>query len=225
MLNPVPRHEPRKATFLTSGLHAHAASVYTYTHPHDGDMDHKNASHCSTGDLAYFPPASIYHHTSSRAQSPPRKRRTSITSAASPMSPMKLTKSPAAPQAMRGTSPTSQPALRDPAAAVSSRTSPARRPEHPKRQRWVSSPHMEAVDQPTPHCPPLRTHPSALPLCAPARPPLSRLAIQPHCRQQMYSSPTQSSPSPPVPSSPSSEFYHAPGVWKSFGTIDEMKEN
>ncbi|KAJ7850019.1 hypothetical protein B0H14DRAFT_3137785, partial [Mycena olivaceomarginata] len=44
---------------------------------------------------------------------------------------------------------------------------------HPKRQRWVSFSHTEAVDQPAPHCPPLRTHPSA-PLGPPSRPPFVR---------------------------------------------------
>lgn len=64
----------------------------------------------------------------------------------------------------------------------------------------------------------------ALPLCAPARPPLSRLAIQPvlpPAADVFYQSAAS-----PVPSSPSTECYHAPGVWAGFGTIDEeMKEN
>lgn len=85
------------SAFYKSGLHRHAASVYTYNHPNDNEMDHENASHSSTGDLAYFP-AHSYHNTTSRAQnarSPSRKRRSSITSAASPVSSMKLAKSPA----------------------------------------------------------------------------------------------------------------------------------
>ncbi|KAJ7830067.1 hypothetical protein B0H14DRAFT_3872758 [Mycena olivaceomarginata] len=229
MLNPVPRHGPRKATFLTSGLHAHAASVYTYTHPHDDDMDHKNASHSSTGDLAYFPPASTYHHTSPRAQSPPRKRRSSITSAASPMSPMKLAKSPARaagnawhianvaasfPRSRSGS-------LVQNVASEETRASEAAafRTRKPLTNRRP----IALLFAPTP--PPPSAPLPALPLCAPARPPLSRLAIQPALPPADVFFANTKLPVSPVPSSPSSEFYHAPGVWKSFGTIDEMKEN
>ena len=74
-----------------------------------------------------------------------------------------------------------------------------------------------------PTAPPPNAPLPALPLCAPARPPLSRLAIQPALpvADVFYKSPVS-----PVPSSPSTECYHAPGVWTGFGAIDEeMKEN
>ncbi|KAJ7355634.1 hypothetical protein DFH08DRAFT_933481 [Mycena albidolilacea] len=224
------------SAFLTSGLHAHAASVYTYTHPHDDDMDHENASHSSTGDLAYFPPASTYHHTSSRAQSPPRKRRSSITSAASPMSPMKLAKSPARAAGnawhianVAASSPRSRSGslVQNVASEETSMLGRIRSGSVGSRLRTrkplTNRRPIALLFAPTP--PPPSAPLPALPLCAPARPPLSRLAIQPALRPADVFFTNTKPPVSPVPSSPSSEFYHAPGVWKSFGTIDEMKEN
>ncbi|KAJ7830051.1 armadillo-type protein [Mycena olivaceomarginata] len=193
---------------------------YSYTHPHDDDMDHENASHSSTGDLApshfYLPPhiltspeptaeASLEHHFGGVANEPhetrkvPRPRRRQCMAHHQRRSQLSEI-----PQRM------SRPECRQ--------RGDQHARSHPKRQRWVSSAHTEAVDQPAPHCPPLRTHPSAL-LGPPSRPPFVRPCP---ATPLSFSNPTRTAasrcilhhtkpPVSPVPSSPSSEFYHAPG--------------
>ncbi|KAJ6581149.1 hypothetical protein B0H19DRAFT_1369559 [Mycena capillaripes] len=226
--------------FYKSGLHAHAASVYTYNHPRDEDMDHENASHSSTGDLVYFPAASAYHNppvnTNSRAQnarSPSRKRRSSITSSASPVSAMKLARSPARAAGnawhmahLASNSPgRSRSASLNVASEDTSMLGRMRSGSVGSRLRTkkplTNRRPVALLFAPTP--PPPSAPLPALPLCAPARPPFSRLAIQPALP---VAGVFYQSPASPVPSSPSTEFYHAPGVWKGFSTIDEeMKEN
>ncbi|KAJ7880391.1 hypothetical protein B0H14DRAFT_3129445 [Mycena olivaceomarginata] len=171
-------------------------------------MDHENASHSSTGDFAYFPPASTYHHTSSRAQSPPRKRRSSITSAASPMSPMKFAKSPA--RAAGNAWHIANVAASSPRSRSGSLVQNVASEETSMLGRIRSG---SVGSRLRTRKPLTNRRPTAL-LFAPTPPPLSAPPSRPPFL-----------PVSPVPSSPSSEFYHAPGVWKSFGTIDEMKEN
>ncbi|KAJ6485840.1 hypothetical protein C8R45DRAFT_998095 [Mycena sanguinolenta] len=222
------------STFYRSGLHAHAAAVYTYNHPQDEDMEH-DASHSSTGDLAYFPAASTYHNaTVSRAQSPRRRRRSSITSSVAPMSSVKLAKSPsrAAGNAwhiahVAATSPRSRSGslvqnaasednsmlgrIRSGSIGVRLRGRKPLTNKRPVALLFASTPPPPSAPLP------------ALPLCPPARAPLTRLAIQPALpvADVFYTKPLA-----PVPSSDSAEFYHPPGVWKAFGAIDEeMKEN
>ncbi|KAJ7493376.1 hypothetical protein B0H11DRAFT_2006201 [Mycena galericulata] len=223
--------------FFSSGLHAPAASMYTYNHPVSDDM-HTDNENSNKGDLAYFPSHNSLHNAASGSQnirSPIRKRRSSITASASPVSSMKLAKSPtrAAGNAWHiahvashspGRSRSSSLAL-DVASEESSMLGRMRsgsvgsriRTKKPLTNRrpvaLLFAPTQPPPDAPLP----------ALPLCAPARPPLSRLAIQPALPRaaDVFFGPTS-----PVPSSPSTECYHAPNVWASFGTIDEeMKEN
>ncbi|KAJ7746734.1 hypothetical protein DFH07DRAFT_832072 [Mycena maculata] len=223
--------------FFSSGLHAPAATVYKYQHPVDDmHIDSENAPHSSTGDLAYFPPAS--HNFASRSQTtrpPARKRRSSITSSASPVSSMKLAKSPAraagnawhianvaSHSPSRSRSGSLNVASEDTSMLGRMRSgsvgSRIRTKKPLTNRRPVAL--LFAPTQPPPSAPL-----PPLPLCAPARPPLSRLAIQPPVlpvADVFYTNPAS-----PVPSSPSTECYHVPGVWPGFGTIDEeeMKEN
>ncbi|KAJ7027932.1 hypothetical protein C8F04DRAFT_1121163 [Mycena alexandri] len=232
------------SVFYKSGLHGHASSVYTYSHPRDDDMDHENPSHSATADLAYFAAAAPYHITSSNInnrvaqgpRSPTRKRRSSLTSAASPVSALKL-RSPAraAGNAWHMAHMASSPSRsrsgslnvasegtsmlgRMRSGSVGARLR-ARKPLTNRRP-------VALLFAPTP--PPPSAPLPALPLCAPARPPFSRLAIQlpalPVADGVFYK--PSAGPASPVPSSPSTEYYHAPGAWMGFGTIDEeMKEN
>ncbi|KAJ6469750.1 hypothetical protein C8R47DRAFT_1222816 [Mycena vitilis] len=206
------------SSFYNSGFHAAAASVYTYTHPNDDD----NASLSATGDLVYFPAAS------SRPQSPTRKRRSSITSAMSPVSAMKLAKSPtraagnawhiahlAAASPGRSRSGSLDVASEDTSMLGRMRSGSVGSRLRSKRPLTNRRP-VAMLFAPTP--PPPSAPLPALPLCAPARPPLSRLAIQPALPPADVF--TTKPPASPLPSSPSLELYHA------FNTIDEeMKEN
>ncbi|KAF8196796.1 hypothetical protein K438DRAFT_1967799 [Mycena galopus ATCC 62051] len=227
------------STFYKSGLHAHAASVYTYNHPHDEDMEHENASHLSTGDLVYFAAGSTYHndpHHASRAQSPrspSRKRRSSITSMASPISSVKLAKSPARAAGnawhiahVAATSPRSRSGslVQNVACEDNSMLGRIRSGSIGTRLRGrkplTNRRPIALLFAPTP--PPPTAPLPALPLCAPARAPLTRLAIQPALPvADVFYTRSPVSPSP-LPLSPSAEFHHPPG----FGPIDEeMKEN
>ncbi|KAJ6561225.1 hypothetical protein DFH09DRAFT_1160801 [Mycena vulgaris] len=190
-----------------------------------------------TGDLAYFP---TYHNHSlnttsrtQRARSPMRKRRSSITTAASPISSIKLAKSPA--RAAGNAWHVANVAAHSPSRSRSGSTNVASEDTSMLgRMRSGSLSSRLRAKKPltsrrplallfAPTAPPPNAPLPALPLCAPARPPLSRLAIQPALpvADVFYKSPVS-----PVPSSPSTECYHAPGVWMGFGAIDEeMKEN
>ncbi|KAJ7173574.1 hypothetical protein C8R46DRAFT_1083184 [Mycena filopes] len=219
------------SAFYESGLHGHASSVYTHTHPRDDDMDH-------TADQVYFAAAAPYHITSSRARSPPRKRRSSITSGASPVSAMKL-RSPAraagnawhiahiaAVAASPGRSRSSSLNVASEDTSMFGRMRSGSVGARLRTRKPLTNRRPVALlSAPTP--PPPSAPLPALPLCAPARPPLSRLAIQvpplPPADAGLYKG---SNPASPVPSSPSTESYHPPGAWMAFGTIDEeMKEN
>ncbi|KAJ7850013.1 hypothetical protein B0H14DRAFT_3866709, partial [Mycena olivaceomarginata] len=164
------------SAFLTSGLHAHATSVYIHAPPRrrHGPRERFPFIHRRPRIFPprfYLPPhilesseptaeASLEHHFGGVANEPyetrkvPRPRRRQCVAHRQRRS--QLSEIP------------------------QRQSRPERRQRgdqharsHPKRQRWVSSSHTEAVDQPTPHCPPLRTHPSA-PLGSPSRPPFVR---------------------------------------------------
>ncbi|KAJ7460670.1 hypothetical protein FB451DRAFT_1371538 [Mycena latifolia] len=201
------------------------------------DMQHE-PPRSPTGDLAYFPTAPSYNNhslntTSRAARSPVRKRRSSITTAASPISSMKLAKSPA--RAAGNAWHIANVASNSPGRSRSGSTNVASEDNSMLgRMRSGSMGSRIRTKKPltnrrplallfAPTAPPPSTPLPALPLSAPARPPLSRLAIQPALpvADVFYKSPAS-----PVPSSPSAECYHAPGAWMGFGAIDEeMKEN
>ncbi|KAJ7626357.1 hypothetical protein DFH06DRAFT_1228706, partial [Mycena polygramma] len=210
------------SSFYKSGFHAAAASVYTYTHPNDDDMDHDNASLSATGDLVYFPAAS--YRAQNAPSSPTRKRRSSITSAMSPVSAMKLAKSPtraagnawhiahlAAASPGRSRSGSLDIASEDTSMLGRMRSGSVGSRLRSKRPLTNRRP-VAMLFAPTP--PPPSAPLPALPLCAPARPPLSRLAIQPALPAADVFTKPPASPLP-LPSSPSAELYHA------FNTIDE----
>ncbi|KAF7356924.1 hypothetical protein MVEN_01028300 [Mycena venus] len=212
------------SAFYNSGLHAHAASVYTYNHPHDEDMEHENASHSSTGDLAYFPAASTYYnppHNSTRAQSPSRahgarspsrKRRSSITSSASPVSSMKLARSPA--RAAGNAWHVANVASRSRSGSLISNVASEDNSMLGRMRSGSVGTRLRGRKPLT------NQRPVAL-LFAPTPPPpsapLPRLAV-------MYF--TSSPPSRPSPPLPAQNATTPPGIWMGFGTIDEeMKEN
>ncbi|KAJ7113666.1 hypothetical protein C8R43DRAFT_1039638 [Mycena crocata] len=213
--------------FFASGLHAPAL----FQQPED---DVKQPEDDASGDLAYFPTYNnVPHNSTSKSTSarpPLRKRRSSITTSASPVSSMKLAKSPARAagnawhmaNVVVNTPSRSRSGSLNVASEDTSMLGRMRSGSLGSRLRTVKKPltgkrHAALLFAPT--LPPPTAPLPALPLCAPARPPLSRLAVQPVA--DIFTSPAS-----PVPSSPSTECYHAPGVWQGFGTIDEeMKEN
>ncbi|KAJ7132169.1 hypothetical protein C8R44DRAFT_730881 [Mycena epipterygia] len=233
-------NSPYSLFFSSSAI---GPSLYKHNHPADDDMDIENAPRSPvTGDLEYFT-ASTYHtnphNTTSRAQTarpPLRKRRSSITASASPVSSMKLAKSPAraagnawhianvaanSPSRSRSGSASMNVASEDTSMLGRMRSGSLGSRLRTKKPLTNRRP-LALLFAPTP--PPPSAPLPALPLCAPARPPLSRLAIQPGLPPADVFC---MSPVSPVPSSPSMEYYHAPGVWSGFGAIDEeeMKEN
>ncbi|KAJ6624854.1 hypothetical protein B0H10DRAFT_2212277 [Mycena sp. CBHHK59/15] len=232
------------SSFFTSGLHAPAASVYTYNHPVlDFDEDVVDPQVTPPADFALYHNISLNTSTSRYAQNQNtrpfvRKRRSSITASASPVSAMKLAKSPAraagnawhmanvaAGSPSRSRSGSLHVASEDTSMFGRMRSGSVGSNLRPRRKPVTSRPLLFAPMLPPPTAPL-----PALPLCAPApagqRPPLHRLATQPvlPVADVFYASPVS-----PVPSSPSAECYHAPGVWMGFGDngrIDEeMKEN
>ncbi|KAJ7623537.1 hypothetical protein FB45DRAFT_108491 [Roridomyces roridus] len=212
--------------FFSSGLYAAAASVYSTSRSHDEDMDH--APHDSTGDLAYFPAAAAPSTRSAPLSPRPRKRRSSLTASASPMSAVKLAKSPsrsagnawyvanvAVPHSpARSRSGSLNVASEDTSMLGRMRSgsigSRIRTKKPLTNKRPVAL--LFAATQPAPSAPL-----PPLPLCAPARPPLTRLAIQ------------LAGPGPVL--QPAADVFYPTKspVSPSFGPIDEdfdeMKEN
>ncbi|KAJ7695028.1 hypothetical protein B0H17DRAFT_1198739 [Mycena rosella] len=202
------------------------------------DTEHEQPPRAPTGDLTYFPAPHTHHihslNAHSRIQSArsPRKRRSSITTSTSPVSSMKQAKSPA--RAAGNAWHVAHVAFTSPGRSRSNTNVASEDTSMLGRMRSGSMGSRIRTKKPltnrrplallfAPTAPPPTAPLPALPLCAPARPPLSRLAIQPALpRADVFFQ----SPASPVPSSPSTECYHAPGVWMGFGAIDEeMKEN
>ncbi|KAJ7281972.1 hypothetical protein C8J57DRAFT_1299033 [Mycena rebaudengoi] len=209
------------SAFFDSGLHASAAAVYTYTHPHDDD----DGEH---------PSAPYRRMQAPRSPPPMRKRRSSITTAASPMNNFKLARSPAraagnawhmanvvasSPSRSRSSSVATNVASEETSMLGRIRSNSIdvnlrlrRKPLTRRNTAFLAAPALPPPTAPLP----------ALPLHAPAtkespRTPLLRLAMQPPADVFF-------TPASPVPSSPSAECYLPGGVW--MGQIDEeMKEN
>ncbi|KAJ7089726.1 hypothetical protein B0H15DRAFT_838967 [Mycena belliarum] len=187
-------------------------------------VEHDSEPPRSPGDLAYFPASPTY---ASRT----RKRRSSITISASPVSAMKHAKSPARAAGnawhIASVASNSPSRSRSGSNVASEDTSMLGRirsgsmgPRLRSKKSLLTNRRPLALFAPT--APPPTAPLPALPLCAPARPALSHLAIQPLPATDVFCN----SPVSAVPSSPNSECYHASNVWMGFGAIDEeMKEN
>ncbi|KAF7309461.1 hypothetical protein MIND_00316900 [Mycena indigotica] len=203
--------------FFNSGLHYH---------PIEDETDDENHPHSPILE-------SPMPYTKTGLRSPiPRKRRSSITNAVSPVSAIKL-KSPTraagnawhvahnaavnSPRSRSGSlnvaSEESSMVGRIRSGSLSNRLR-TRKPLTSKRPIAL----LFAPTQPPPNAPLPQ-----VPLSAPARPPLTRLTIQPQPilpdADVFYSAPA--GPVSPTPSSPSAEFYHGPGMWRGFGAIEE----
>nr|GAT56538.1 predicted protein [Mycena chlorophos] len=195
--------------FFTSGLHYH---------PFD-EPEPENEPHSPVLKATAGPRSPV-----------PRKRRSSLTAAVSPVSAIKL-KSPtraagnawhianvAAHSPSRSRSGSLSVATEDSSMVGRMRSGSltnrlrARKPLTSKRPVALLFAPTQPPSAPLPD----------LPGAAQARPPLTRLTIQPQALpvpDVFHSAPA--GPVSPTPSSPSVDFYHPPGVWMGFNAIEE----
>ncbi|KAK7031445.1 hypothetical protein R3P38DRAFT_2923607 [Favolaschia claudopus] len=191
------------STFYTSGLQPHASA----------DIDHENAPSLLHRRPCILPPAISTRPQSPR--SPTRKRRSSLTSAVSPISSLKSPARAAGNAWHIANVAANSPRSRSGTYLVGMRSGSLGNRLRGRRPLTNQRP-VALLFAPTPPAPTVPL--PALPLGAPARPPLSRLEIQPALAPALPIADVFYAKPP---------FYHAPGVWKGFSSIDEedMKEN
>ncbi|KAF7317711.1 hypothetical protein MKEN_00858900 [Mycena kentingensis (nom. inval.)] len=194
------------STFLTFGLnHAAASDCYNYSHPVDDENEPQSPILLEA----------VPYHKNLIPRSPvPRKRRSSLSNAWHIANVAAQSPGRSRGNSFSVASEESSMLGRIRSGSLTNRLR-SRKPLTSKRPVALLFAQQPPPTAPLP----------ALPLDAPARPPLTRLTIHPQPVVDVFSSaPVRAIPVSPVPSSASAELYHGPGVWRGFAAIHEDSE-